>query len=81
MESVRFIVPSADLERVKATIREEYPNALIGTKQQPDGSALVDVSLYASDPERPGGDALALGERPQPLSLSELVEKAKRAQH
>lgn len=62
-QSLTFLVPSGEVERVVATIRANFANALIGRKAHDTESMLVAVTLYANTPEAmlPPQAALGLG--------------------
>ena len=61
-QSLTFLVPAGEVDRVVATIRANFANALIGRKPHDSESMLLAVTLYADAPEAmlPPQGALAL---------------------
>jgi hypothetical protein len=50
-QSVAFLVPAPEAEKVVAAIRANFANALIGRKPHEADSVLLAVTLYAESPE------------------------------
>lgn len=87
-QTVTFLVPAKDVERVVAAVREHFANALIGRKPLEEDAVLLAVTLYAHEAEgllplssKLGIDMVDLqAPRPQERSLAELVEQVKKKQ-
>ncbi|MBM3269409.1 MAG: hypothetical protein FJZ01_17335 [Candidatus Sericytochromatia bacterium] len=87
--SVDFVVATEDLADLKALIRREVPDSLIGTKDLGDGKTFVTVTGFARTPQSLAAlnaiseefrdKADLSGERPTEAALSDLVEKVRKA--
>jgi hypothetical protein len=80
-QSITFLVPAAEAEKVVAAIRANFATALIGRKPHETDSVLLAVTLYAESTENILSHLSALGldtqefgpYRPSTGSLSDLI--------
>lgn len=87
-QTLTFLVPAKEAERVVAAVRANFANALIGRKPLESDAILLAVTLYADEAEglipvytKLGLDAVDLGgQRPHERSLAALVEEIQRKQ-
>ena len=85
-----FIIPTETVDEVKALVRHEVPEAMIGTKDLGEGKTFFTVTLFARSPQLLAAveDVMAKfqdkselsGERPAETALSDIVEKVRKAQ-
>ncbi len=88
--SVDFVVATEELAELKALIRREVPDSLVGTKDLGEGKTFVTVTGFARNPQSVAAlgaieaafkdKAELSGERPADLPLSDLIAKVKQAQ-